>query len=76
MRQVARIMKTAVFIIIVMSIMLPDVAMATSGQQNPPTKPQADKQRREEVITVSATRLPVRLSDLPVAAITWEARDL
>ncbi len=76
MRQVARIMKTALFIIIVMSIMLPDVAMATSGQQNPPTKPQADKQKREEVITVSATRLPVRLSDLPVAAITWEARDL
>lgn len=50
---------------------LPAVAQASGagGQQEPP-------QRREEMITVTATRLPVRLSDLPVAARTWNAREL
>jgi outer membrane receptor protein involved in Fe transport len=42
---------------------------------------QADDQaqqeaRREEIITVTATRLPVRLSDLPVAARAWSAEEL
>jgi len=37
---------------------------------------QAPPQGREEIITVSATRLAVRLSDLPVAARTWGAREL
>jgi len=77
MSQVERIMKAAIFAVIMTSIILPAVALAASGQQNATTKPQGtDEQRREEVITVSATRLPVRLSDLPFAATTWEARDL
>lgn len=58
-------------------LMLPAGTIAAPEQQSARVKPQgADQQQREEIITVSATRLPVRLSDLPVAAITWEARDL
>lgn len=57
--------------------MLPAATIAAPAQQSAAATPQgAVGQRRVEVITVSATRLPVRLSDLPVAATTWEARDL
>ena len=40
-------------------------------QQQPPPPPQA-----VEVITVSATRLPVRLSELPTAARAWDGAEL
>ena len=56
--------------------MLPAITIAAPGPQSAATPPAAEGQRRVEIITVSATRLPVRLSDLPVAAIPWEARDL
>ena len=56
---------------------LSTAAQPTGARQGGATPAQDPaEQRREELITVSATRLPVRLSDLPVAATTWEARDL
>ena len=54
---------------------LPRVAAAEPRQDAAGTQEQTP-QRREEVITVSATRLAVRLSDLPVAARAWTAREL
>ncbi len=45
---------------------------ASTRQEPTPQEPA----RREETISVTATRLPVRVSDLPAAAIAWEAREL
>lgn len=56
-------------------VAFPTVAAAELRQDAAGTREQTP-QRREEVITVTATRLPVRLSDLPVAARAWEAREL
>jgi len=53
------------------------LAPAAAHAQQASADPQEEQtQRREEVITVSATRLPVSLSDLPVAARAWQAREL
>ncbi len=69
--------RVATITLTVLGVMLPAVTIAAPAHQGATATPQnADAQRRVEVITVSATRLPVRLSDLPVAATTWEARDL
>lgn len=56
-------------------VALPTSAAAQPRQGATATQEQAS-QGREEIITVSATRLAVRLSDLPVAARAWEAREL
>jgi len=69
--------KLATISLTVYAFTLPAITIAAPAPQSTAAAPQsADEQRRVEVITVSATRLPVRLSDLPVAATTWEARDL
>ena len=56
-------------------VVLPTNSTAEPRQDAAGAQEQAS-QAREEVITVSATRLPVRLSDLPVAARTWDGRAL
>ncbi|MGD8328597.1 MAG: TonB-dependent receptor [Acidobacteriota bacterium] len=60
--------------VVVLGLAAALLVAAPAGAQE--GKPAGQQGAREETITVTATRLPVRLSDLPVAARAWDAAEL
>ena len=61
---------------VAMTAMAFDPVPATAQSQQAGTGGDEAQQERVEIITVSATRLPVRLSDLPTVVRVWKAEDL
>lgn len=72
----SRVRLSCLAALVTLTLPLPVAAQTGQAGVGDEEARQQQAPRREEEITVTATRLPVRLSDLPVAARTWSAEEL